>query len=77
VDYTTVNKPGIDWEMTVGPDTERFPAGAAPFTIRHLTAIIVPPEAGGYEVTLGPRLSGPASGYVYTTLGYCEVTLLK
>jgi hypothetical protein len=77
VDCTTVNKPGIDWEMTVGAETERFSAGAAPFTTRHLTVIVVPSAAGSYEVVVAPRLAGPPSGYLFTTLGYCEVTLLK
>lgn len=77
VDCATVNKPGIDWEMTVGPESERFSAGAAPFTTRHLTVIIVPPTPGSYEVVVAPRVTGPPSGYLYTTLGYCEVTLLK
>ncbi len=77
VDCATVAKPGVAWEMSVGPETQMIPPGSHAFTAQHLSAIVVPEQPGEFVITLRPKLVSPASGYVFTTLGYCDVTVLQ
>ena len=76
IDCGTIAKPDVDWEFAVGNDVQVIKLTAQAFTPQHLNAIIVPAQAGDFEITLHPTLAAPRTDYVYTTIGYCEVTVL-
>jgi hypothetical protein len=75
LDCSTINKPGVDWEIGVGNETQVITPGQS-LTPEHLSLIVVPAQPGDFLITVHPKLAAPTGAYVYTTLGYCDMTVL-